>query len=486
MLKKQKKLTKKSMAIISSILLVLVIFAGAFVAYYMNIKKTVESWEEKIYPGISINNVDLSGKTMKEAKSLIKLECMDKLLDKDLIVKAGDKEFSYKYSDIEAQYDVDKALDEAIRKNKDLGIFKQNKIIKGKSENKHNIEMDFTYNEEKLVELEADIKANVNVEAQNAILHFDGANFSITPDVVGYQLNEEGINDKFKAAINDSIASESIVELEVNTSKAYITQEDLSKITGRMSYFETPFNKGHDVGRDYNLSVAASQVNGTLLMPGETFSYAQKTQAVENQYKDAMVIGANNEYVPGNAGGICQVSTTLYNAVMGANIRSTERHNHSIASGYVAPGLDATVSWGYLDYKFKNPYDFPIYISAGISGNRVYVSIYGDPSALGGKTYAMTSDVQVNEAKKTQVAKTYLVTYQNGQEVNREYIDTSNYVIYTPPATSNVEVENTDSAQPDTDKKEEEQHKEEQQDKQEPDETNQPIDNISQESQEQN
>ena len=213
MLKKQKKLTKKSMAIISSILLVLVIFAGAFVAYYMNIKKTVESWEEKIYPGISINNVDLSGKTMKEAKSLIKLECMDKLLDKDLIVKAGDKEFSYKYSDIEAQYDVDKALDEAIRKNKDLGIFKQNKIIKGKSENKHNIEMDFTYNEEKLIELEADIKANVNVEAQNAILHFDGANFSITPDVVGYQLNEEGINDKFKAAINDSIALESIVEL---------------------------------------------------------------------------------------------------------------------------------------------------------------------------------------------------------------------------------------------------------------------------------
>ena len=480
MFDKQKKLTKKSITIISSILLVLVIFAGAFVAYYMNVKKTVESWENKIYPGISINNIDLGGKTMKEAKSLIDSECSDKLLDKDLIVKAGDKEFNYKYSDIEAQYDIDKALNEAISKNKDLGIFKQNKIIKGKSESKNNIELDFTYNEEKLVELEQDIKANVNVDAQNAILHFNGGSFSVTPDVVGYQLNEEGINDKFKAAINDSITSESIVELEVNTTKAYITQEALSRITGRMSYFETVFNKGYDTGRDYNLSVAASQVNGTLLMPGETFSYSQKTKAVENQYVDAMVIGANNEYVPGNAGGICQVSTTLYNAVMGANIRSTERHNHSIASGYVAAGLDATVAWGYLDYKFTNTYDFPIYISAGISGNRVYVSVYGDPSALGGKTYAMTSDVQVNEAQKTQVAKTYLVTYQNGQEVNREYIDTSNYVIYTPPTTSEGEVENTDTAQPETNKEEVEQDKGESQ------ESDQPTDDTLQDSQEQN
>lgn len=446
----QKKLTKKSIAIICSALLALVILAGAFVAYYMNVKKTVESWQDKIYPGISVNSIDLSGKTVEEAKSIINSECSDKLLDKDLIVKAGDKEFNYKYSDIEAQYDIEKALDEAISQNKDLGVFEQNKIIKGKTESKNNIELDFTYNEEKLVELEEDIKSNVNVEAQNATLHFNGGSFSITPDVVGYELNEEGINDKFKEAINDSIDSESIVELEVNATEAYITQAALSKITGRMSFFETAFNKGYDTGRDYNLSVAASQVNGTLLMPGETFSYAQKTKAVEDQYVDAMVIGANNEYIPGNAGGICQVSTTLYNAVMGANIRSTERHNHSIASGYVSPGLDATVAWGYLDYKFTNTYDFPIYIYAGVSGNQVQVAIYGDPSALGGKTYAMTSEVEVNEAQKTQVAKTYLVTYQNGQEVNREYIDTSNYIIYTEPSTPTEVVNNADSAQPDT------------------------------------
>ena len=228
-----------------------------------------------------------------------------------------------------------------------------------------------------------------------------------------------------------------------------ITEAQLSKITGQMSYYETSFNKGYDTGRDYNWSVAAAQVNGTLLMPGDVFSYAEKTRAVESKYKDAMVIGANNQYVPGNAGGICQVSTTLYNAAMRANIRSVERHNHSIASGYVPVGLDATVSWGYLDYKFANTYDFPIYIYAAIAGNTVQVAIYGDPSAMGNRTYSMTSEVEVKEAENKQIAKSYLITYENGQEINREYIDTSTYILDNTPANEKNEQEkNADVAQP--------------------------------------
>ena len=233
--------------------------------------------------------------------------------------------------------------------------------------------------------------------------------------------------------------------------KPKITQDQLSRITGQMSYYETSFNKGYDTARDYNLSVAAAQVNGTLLMPGDVFSYAEKTRAVENKYKDAMVIGANNQYVPGNAGGICQVSTTLYNAVMRANIRSIERHNHSIASEYVPVGLDATVSWGYLDYRFANTYDFPIYIYAAIVGHTVQIAIYGDPSAMGGKTYSMTSEVEVKKEANEQIAKAYLITYENGQEINREYIDTSTYVLHNTSTNEKNEPEkNADIAQPNT------------------------------------
>ena len=127
------------------------------------------------------------------------------------------------------------------------------------------------------------------------------------------------------------------------------------------------------------------------------------------------------------AGGICQVSSALYRAVMRANIRSVERHNHMMPVGYAELGLDATVAWGYLDYKFKNTYDFPIYIE-GIAGNgTVTFNIYGDPAALGGNTYELVSENLGTDAQGNSKAKSYQVTYKNGVEINREYIATDTY-----------------------------------------------------------
>ena len=450
--RKKKKKRKQALILILSVIVVLIIAAsGIFLVYYNNTKKLSEEWENKIYPGVTINGVDLTGKTFEEAKEILNTQCTEKLLDKELKIVVQDKEFEYKYSDISAEYDIDKSIEEAINYGKDLSIFKQKRLIKNKDNKKKEFELDFTYDEEKFAQLEEAIKSQVNIEPQNAILHFNWGSFSITPEVVGYELNTEGINEKIKEAISGDLNKESIINLEMIEKEPEITEAQLSKITGQMSYYETSFNKGYDTGRDYNLSVAAAQVNGTLLMPGDVFSYAEKTRAVESKYKDAMVIGANNQYVPGNAGGICQVSTTLYNAAMRANIRSVERHNHSIASGYVPVGLDATVSWGYLDYRFANTYDFPIYIYAAIVGNTVQVAIYGDPSAMGNRTYSMTSEVEVKKAENKQIAKSYLITYENGQEINREYIDTSTYILDNTPANEKNEQEkNADVAQPNT------------------------------------
>ena len=450
--RRKKKKKKQAVILILSIMVVLIIaVSGIFLVYYNNTKKLSEEWENKIYPGITINGVDLTGETFEEAKEILNTQCTEKLLDKELKIVVQDKEFEYKYSDISAGYDIDKSIEEAINYGKDLSIFKQKSLIKNKNNNKKEFELDFTYDEEKFAQLEEAIKSQVNIEPQNAILHFNWGSFSITPEVVGYELNTEGINEKIKEAISGDLNKESIINLEMIEKEPEITEAQLSRITGQMSYYETSFNKGYDTGRDYNLSVATAQVNGTLLMPGDVFSYAEKTRAAESKYKDAMVIGANNQYVPGNAGGICQVSTTLYNAAMRANIRSVERHNHSIASGYVPVGLDATVSWGYLDYRFANTYDFPIYIYAAIVGNTVQVAIYGDPSAMGNRTYSMTSEVEVKKAENKQIAKSYLITYENGQEINREYIDTSTYILdNTPASEKNEQEKNADVAQPST------------------------------------
>ena len=448
---KKKKRIQAIILILSIIVVFIIAVSGIFLAYYDNTKKLSKEWENKIYPGVTINEVDLTGKTFEEAKEILNTQCIQKLLDKKLKIVVGDKEFEYKYSDISAGYDIDKSVEEAIDYGKDLSVFKQKSLIKNKDNNKKNFELDFTYDEKKFTELEEAIKSQVDIEPQNAILNFNNGSFSVTPEVVGCELNTEGINEKIKETITGDLDKESILNLEMIEKKPKITQDQLSRITGQMSYYETSFNKGYDTARDYNLSVAVAQVNGTLLMPGEVFSYAEKTRAVESKYKDAMVIGANNQYVPGNAGGICQVSTTLYNAVMRANIRSIERHNHSIASEYVPVGLDATVSWGYLDYRFANTYDFPIYIYAAIVGHTVQIAIYGDPSAMGGKTYSMISEVEVKKEANEQVAKAYLLTYENGQEINREYIDTSTYVLHNTSTNEKNEPEkNADIAQPST------------------------------------
>ena len=185
-------------------------------------------------------------------------------------------------------------------------------------------------------------------------------------------------------------------------------------------------------------------------MPGETFSFndvvGPRTEEAGFQEAGTYV---GNKVEPGIGGGICQVSTTLYRAVMRANIRSTERTNHSMAVGYALPGLDATVAYGYLEYKFTNPYDFPILIQGYTAGKVVTYNIYGDSSALQGKTYDMVNEILETLPPETKIiddptidegteinegggmtgykAKSYQVTYENGVEVNREKISTDTY-----------------------------------------------------------
>ena len=114
------------------------------------------------------------------------------------------------------------------------------------------------------------------------------------------------------------------------------------------------------------------------MQPGETFSYnkALGKRSVENGYKEAAIY-ANGGVENGLGGGICQISSTLYNAVLESNLEIVERHNHSFITSYVEAGKDATVVYGALDFKFKNTRKYPIKITAGVSGGVATVNIYG-------------------------------------------------------------------------------------------------------------
>ena len=153
-----------------------------------------------------------------------------------------------------------------------------------------------------------------------------------------------------------------------------------------LSEASTRFRANED--RAQNIRNAASKINGMIILPGQMFSctmaFGPRTTA--NGYGLGNVISGDT-YVKGVGGGICQVSSTLNLAMLRAGVVPAERHNHSHRSSYIASGLDATISGSSLDYKFINPYEYPLYISAVTNGGVISISVYSNHDATKGIIY---------------------------------------------------------------------------------------------------
>lgn len=426
---------------------VVLVICGIFLAYSIKTNHDVKQWEEKVLPGVRVNSVDLTGKTKKEVIQILNDNFTSLLGSKKLNISVGDKTFTYLYSDMDVKYDVEKTADEVVNYGKDKNIFNQKSIINKKEKIDFNIEL--TYNEDKINNIENEIEGKVATEPKDASIKINNGNIEVIPDEEGHVLDKKDFVKKIKKVLNgDFTSNETNVEFKLITKRSAKNAEVLSKIKATpMSSFSTDFSSSNS-DRAFNVQFAASLVNGTILLPGEEFSYSKITQQGIGKYRYAAVY-VNNKVEQAEAGGICQVSSTLYRAVMRANIKSTERHNHSLTVGYAEKGLDATVAWGNLDYRFVNTYDFPIYLEAVTNNGKVTFNIYGDPDALNGYTYDLANEIletyepSVTYENATDLpigtevvsttgqtgykVKSYLVKYKDGVEVDREVISTDIY-----------------------------------------------------------
>ncbi len=156
-----------------------------------------------------------------------------------------------------------------------------------------------------------------------------------------------------------------------------VTESDNAKLTDKISEFSTSFSSSAD-GRKNNIRLAVSKINGTVLGAGEEFSFNGKVGArtEKNGFSVAKIIVAG-EYTEGVGGGVCQVSTTLYNAALTAGMKVTSVRNHTIAPSYVSPSLDAMVNASSSDLKFVNPYDTPVFIKAESANDIAKITFYG-------------------------------------------------------------------------------------------------------------
>ncbi|RKJ51486.1 hypothetical protein D7X25_16565 [bacterium 1XD42-8] len=187
--------------------------------------------------------------------------------------------------------------------------------------------------------------------------------------------------------------------------------------------YTTSFS-GSSSNRINNIQVAADRINNMVIAPGQEVSFSQTIlpRTAANGYKKGgAYVGGKVVSVTG--GGICQVSSTLYAALMNAGVTVTERHPHSMTVGYLPLGMDATIAGTSKDLKFLNNYNMPVYIQTSVEGSNLTVNVYVSPVSLGGRSYKFWSD-------KTGVrsADSYLTTYFNGVEVSTTFIATSRYM----------------------------------------------------------
>ena len=290
----------------------------------------------------------------------------------------------------------------------------------------------------------AKISEDIYTEPVNAI--FVKEPFSLTKEINGVKLAIS--TEEAQSKVDGEDKAEYSFPLTITKPEITINDIGLEAFPYKVSTFSTNYNAG-DVGRTNNLKIASTKTNNLVLMPGEIFSFNKVVgkRTVEEGYKDAKIY-ENGKVVDGLAGGICQVSSTLYDAALLANLEIVERYNHQFTTSYLPGGKDATVVYGIKDLKFKNNREYPIKIVTSIGGGTLTYSIYGIQQAneynivitpvitsrIANKTItevdkslAPGKSVTVQAGHSGQRVTTYKEVWQNGTKLSSTVISNDVY-----------------------------------------------------------
>lgn len=216
------------------------------------------------------------------------------------------------------------------------------------------------------------IHSEIYVEPQDAYYTTDP--FTIYPHVEGVDF---AITMEEAKNIISQPAEEYTIPLKYTTPEKTTNKIGTEAFPDLLSSFSTKYDASNK-NRSTNLQLASNKINGTILLPGEEFSYNKVVgeRTIAAGYKEAHIF-SGGKVVDGLGGGICQISSTLYNTVLYANLEITERRNHQLPAGYVKNGLDATVVYGSIDFKFVNNRKYPIKIVSQVKNGVAKMDIYG-------------------------------------------------------------------------------------------------------------
>lgn len=405
--------------------------------------------KDTILDNVYIADVNVSGMKAKEAKkALEKREAELQQMKISLIAEEVTAEMAMKDLGFHIEK-TDELVKKAVAYGKDGGVWKRYSLMKDLEEEEKVFSMTYAVDTE-IVEKTIEEKIpNLKNGAKDATIKREGGKFVITDETKGVTIDvkesqktiQNYINKEWKKKDGESI------KLVTKVEEPKITRKQLEEIQDVLGTFTT--NCGTGGGRVQNIVTGAGHINGTLLMPGEEYSAngAMEPYTYENGYAEAGSY-ENGKVVQSMGGGICQVSSTLYNAVILAELEIVERAAHSMLVSYVEPSMDAAIAGDFKDLKFKNNQETPIYIEGYVSGGYITFNIYGKETRPASRTIKYVSEVvestpagkkfqesgdAIGTIKKASSgytgmkAKLWKVVYENGAEVSRDVVNNSTY-----------------------------------------------------------
>lgn len=423
---------------------------------------------DKIPDGVTIGGVDVGGMDYNAAVKTLKAVENDISENISFTLKFEDQEFVLGSECFEITYNTEEVVRHALNMVSESGYMSLKRYMDKVKTEGVNYDINYSIDAALLDKHLEDVCTAVYVAPQNATATVkenfktnysnvvNGQPFTFTKEVDGREVDKDALMEAIEQRITDREFGE--LELPVKAVKADISYADIKKNTVLRAYYSTSYSKGHYPERVHNLKTAANYCNGKKTAPGEIFSMegtiGRRVDPNIWQMAGAVVDGgAGSEKQLG--GGVCQVSTTLYNALVKSDIQIVYRKNHSIPSVYIDPGLDATINTDTIDFKWKNNTDYDVYIFVWLDTSREYIY-----SAVFGQAFPDTFDridfkanlKQKIEPTETEYVKTsklkegewclknkaitgyvyesYAYYYKGSTLVDTKFVDDSNYKMH--------------------------------------------------------
>lgn len=423
-----------------------------------------------IRQGITVDGVDVSGMTESEALAQIQADVEEK---KAAVItlqgKEDDQKVEVTAGDLGLYWSNPGVIDEIGAYGTASNIIARYKQNKDLEQHGMNFSIQLSVDKGTITDVITNQCASFNEEAKDATLSRDGSSFTIVPGQTGYVVDTTASADAVYSQLASGWNGQPLtVALTIDVDEPKGTEEELSQVKDLLGTFTTSYSSSGS-SRCGNIANGTKLINGHTLYPGDEFSVlnALTPFTEENGYYLAgSYLGG--QVVDSFGGGICQVSTTLYNALIRAEIQITERYNHSMIVGYVDPSMDAAIAESSgMDLKFKNNTEHPIYIEGYTSGKSVTFNVYGVETRDAGRKVTFESEVlskteptgqkvytdasqpvgyiKSQSAHIGYKAQLWKIVTENGKQVSKEVFNTSTY--NAEPASITVGTAGTVSAE---------------------------------------